>query len=38
MSDLDATYIQCMTRCESLHKRDCVHVHGVQDADVKDLM
>ena len=38
MSDLDATYIQCMTRCESLQKGDCVYVHGAQNGDVKDLV
>ena len=38
MSNLDVTYIQCMTRCESLQKRDCVSIHAVQDGDVNDLV
>lgn len=38
MSGLEATDIQCMTRRESLHKGDCVYVHGAQYSDVKDLV
>lgn len=38
MSGLDATYVQCMTRCEILHKGDWLYIHGAQDEDVKDLV
>lgn len=38
MSGHDATYIQCMTRRESLRKGDCVYIHGAQDENVKDLV
>lgn len=38
MSSLDATYVQCMTRCKRLYKGGCVYIHGAQDADVEDLV
>lgn len=35
---LNATDVQCVTRCDSLHKGDRVYIHRAQDGNVKDLV